>query len=99
MARPPRSFGALAWRAAGALAKAALAGTLQIGPPGKPIQNATVDVQGGPSGITASQDVPISGGEVVLTVTRRGPGPVTVPLSITDGCGPWQTFVEVGSGV
>jgi N-acetylneuraminic acid mutarotase len=76
-----------------------LAGTLQIGSAGKPIQNATVDVQGGPSGITASQDLPVSGSEVVLTVTRREGGAVTVPLTITDGCGEWQTFVGFGPGV
>jgi N-acetylneuraminic acid mutarotase len=76
-----------------------LTGALSIGPPGKPILNATVDVQGGPSGIVASQDVPVSGSEVVLTVTRREGGAVTVPLAITDGCGAWQTFVGFGPGV
>lgn len=86
-------------RATLAAGSGTLAGTLRIGPPGKPIQNASVDVQGGPSGVIASQDVPISGSEVVLTVTRLGPGPVTVPLAITDGCGEWQTFVGFGPGV
>jgi hypothetical protein len=76
-----------------------LSGTLRIGPPGKPIQNATVDVQGGPAGIVASQDVPVSGSEVVLTVARREGGAVTAPLTITDGCGDWQTFVGFGPGV
>ena len=58
-----------------------------------------MDVQGGPSGIITSQDVPVSGSEVVLTVTRREPGPVTVPLLLTDGCGQWQTLVGFGPGV
>jgi uncharacterized repeat protein (TIGR01451 family) len=76
-----------------------LAGILQVGSAGKPIQNATVDVQGGPTGIVASQEVSVSGSEVVLTVTRRGGGAVTVPLTLTDGCGEWQTLVGFGEGL
>lgn len=77
----------------------ALGGTLQIGVAGHPVQNASVDVQGGPAGIIASQNVALSGSEVVVTVTRRGPGAVTVPLAITDGCGEWRTFVGFGPGL
>ena len=58
-----------------------------------------VNVQGGPSGITTSQAVTASGSQVVLTITRRNPGPVTVPLQLTDGCGDWKTFVGFGTGV
>jgi N-acetylneuraminic acid mutarotase len=74
-------------------------GVLRLGQSGRPIQNATVSVQGGPSGITRNAEIPISGTQVVLTVTRRAPGPVTVPLAVMDGCGEWRTFVGFGTGV
>jgi hypothetical protein len=67
--------------------------------PGRALVNASVDVEGGPSGITSAQDVPIGGGPVVLIVTRLGPGQVLVPLAVTDECGEWQSFVGFGPGV
>jgi N-acetylneuraminic acid mutarotase len=80
-------------------------GLLRLGQP-RPIQNARVDIQGGPQGITAAQDVTVSGAEAILTVTRRPDAAptaaVTVPLQVIDGCTPglpWSTFVGFGSGV
>src|SRR5262249_17115145 len=63
------------------------------------LRNARVDVGGGPSGVAAGTTVTLSGGNsVLLFVSRVGPGGVTVPLTITDGCGDWSTFVGGGAG-
>lgn len=46
----------------------------------------------------ASVSVPtISGVGASFTATRLGPGPLTVPFVVTDGCGPWASFAGVGS--
>jgi hypothetical protein len=62
------------------------------------ISNATVQVSGiGPA--VSDQRVAFSGGQqtVVLTVTRLAAGQSElVPITVTDGCGPWQTFVGAG---
>ena len=36
--------------------------------------------------------------EYSFTVRRSGSGAVTVPLTVTDGCGEWKTFVGGGAG-
>jgi hypothetical protein len=74
---------------------------LDIGAPSRALDNAVVDVIGGPSGITAGTSyTPPTGASVVeLRVRRLDPTqPVMVPLAIVDGCGSWGTFVGGGSG-
>jgi hypothetical protein len=35
-----------------------------------------------------------------FTVTRTTSGQATtIPMIVTDGCGPWETFVGLGTGV
>jgi M6 family metalloprotease-like protein len=76
---------------------------LQFGPDAKtPMTNALLDLPGIASGRSAQQaaSVSIPNNPVSYTfyVRRQTPGvPVTVPLTITDGCGPWQTLVGGGT--
>ena len=81
----------------------AFTGNLSIGLPSanppRNIVNARVDVQGGQQNLTTNTTVPISGTSVVLTITRVNPGAVMVPLSISDGCDAWNSFVGFGTGV
>jgi uncharacterized repeat protein (TIGR01451 family) len=55
---------------------------------------------GGPSGITGAQRyTPPAGTSIVtLRITRLAAGPLTVPLVVSDLCGPWRTFVGAGAG-
>jgi hypothetical protein len=55
---------------------------------------------GGPNVITDAQTYtpPPGTTSVTLRITRPAPGPMTVPLVVTDGCGPWRTFVGAGAG-
>jgi uncharacterized repeat protein (TIGR01451 family) len=55
---------------------------------------------GGPAGITGAQTYtpPPGTSSVTLRITRPSPGPMTVPLVVSDGCGPWRTFVGAGAG-
>jgi hypothetical protein len=76
-----------------------ITGVLRLGQPDRPLVNATVDVDGGPAGITSAQDVPITGGVMTFTVTRTGAGAVMVPITVTDGCGEWRSFVGFGPGM
>jgi hypothetical protein len=77
-------------------------GLLRLGQP-RPLQNARVDVEGGPSNITSAQDVTVSGTQVVFTVTRQpvsAPTAVMVPFQVIDACTPslpWSSFVGFGS--
>lgn len=69
----------------------------------RPISNARVDILGGPSNITAAQDVPVSGAQVVFTVARQPADqtPVMVPFQVIDACTPalpWSSFVGFGAG-
>jgi hypothetical protein len=69
------------------------------------LANATVDV-GVPSIATVGPappppppvdiDLPSHPSSIVLTVHRVAPGPVTVQMVVTDGCGAWPTFVGGG---
>jgi hypothetical protein len=65
------------------------------------VQNASVDVEGGPSGQTGAFTHQITSGAktVRLIVRKTGPTASTVRLIVTDGCGEWPTFVGAGSGV
>jgi hypothetical protein len=62
--------------------------------------NAQVQVQGqtiGAGGGTVTPTTASSG--LTFTVVRQSAGaPVTVPLVVTDDCGPWSTFVGGGPG-
>jgi hypothetical protein len=74
---------------------------LDIGTAGRALDNAVVDVIGGPNGLTAGQTVMLPPGQtqVALRVRRLDASrAVTVPLSVVDGCGAWSTFVGGGVG-
>jgi hypothetical protein len=74
---------------------------LDIGTAGRTIDNAVVDMIGGPTGLTVGQTVLLPQGQtqVALRVRRLDASrPVTVPLSVADGCGAWSTFVGGGVG-
>jgi hypothetical protein len=61
--------------------------------------NAQVDVQGGPSGLTGEQVLPVGTGTqpVVFFVRRIGSGSVHIPLVAADLCGAWPTFIGGGN--
>jgi subtilisin-like proprotein convertase family protein len=62
------------------------------------LRNARVDVAGGSSGLTSGATASLNGASsALLLVSRVGAGGVTVPMTITDGCGDWTTFVGGGS--
>jgi subtilisin-like proprotein convertase family protein len=73
---------------------------LHLGTSTRSLTNAQVDVLNGPSGITGNRDVSVPSGaaNVVLFVRPTSPGQAaTVPLIVTDACGPWETLVGVGT--
>jgi subtilisin family serine protease len=41
--------------------------------------------------------MPAGTADYSFTIRRTGAGPVTVPLTVTDGCGEWKTFVGGGA--
>src|SRR5262249_3961477 len=64
------------------------------------LDNATVEVAGQPP-LSAPGTVPIPSGAAQASFTvRRGQAgqPVTVQLTVVDGCGAWPTFVGGGPG-
>jgi hypothetical protein len=68
---------------------------------GRNIENATVDILGGPTRITSAttHTLPSGTSQIVVRVSRIDPArPVLVPLTVYDGCGPWSTFVGAGAG-
>lgn len=67
--------------------------TVQIG---TPVQNGTVRIQGGQVAPGQSVTVAANTTLVVLSVQRTA-GRTHVPLIVTDACGPWNSFVGVGS--
>jgi hypothetical protein len=63
------------------------------------IQNAKVTVNGQPIATGQAYAVPANTIAVDLVVERERPGqPTTVPFTVMDGCGEWQTFVGGGAG-
>ena len=63
------------------------------------LQNARVTVGGQPIASGQSVTVPAGSSGVDVTVERATPGQaITVPLTVMDGCGEWQTFVGGGPG-
>jgi len=74
---------------------------LTIASAGQPLNNATMDVVGGPTGLTSGASLTLPGGTstVQLRINRVNPSQsVLVPLSVVDGCGSWSTFVGGGPG-
>jgi hypothetical protein len=74
---------------------------LDIASAGQPLNNVTVDVVGGPSGLTSGTSLTLPGGTsaVQLRITRVDASrSVMLPLNIVDGCGSWATFVGGGPG-
>jgi hypothetical protein len=74
---------------------------LDIGTAGRSLDNAVVDVIGGPTGLTVGQTVILPSGQTQVTLRVRrldASRPVTVPISVVDGCGAWSTFVGGGAG-
>ena len=76
---------------------------MRLGSDGRPPSNAVVDIAGGPSGLRAETIYTPSqpATRVQLTIRRMTAGqPTTVPLVVTDACGPWETIVggDVGAG-
>ncbi|MFN0070143.1 MAG: SBBP repeat-containing protein [Chloroflexota bacterium] len=62
---------------------------------------AVIDISGGPSGLQGTQTYTPPAGTVQLTliIRRNQPGAITIPVTVTDGCGAWPTFVGAGAGV
>jgi uncharacterized protein (DUF1501 family) len=64
-----------------------------------PMQNATVEVAGGPSGGGSLTYRPsTSTNQATFHVRRVSPGAATVPLVVVDDCGEWKSFVGGGAG-
>jgi hypothetical protein len=64
-----------------------------------PATNALIDLPGVATGRTTPSTASLSGttGSYTFYVRRQSPGaPVTVPITVTDGCGAWQTLVGGG---
>lgn len=73
---------------------------IQFGTGNRPLRNASVDFPGQATAITDGRTIPMGTGVTQTTffVSRIAPGQVTVPMVVTDACGPWETFVGGGSG-
>jgi hypothetical protein len=74
---------------------------ITIGSAGQPLNNATVDVVGGPGGLTSGASLTLPGGTTTLQLRINRVNPalsVLVPLSVVDGCGTWATFTGGGAG-
>jgi hypothetical protein len=66
-----------------------------------PNTNAVIDLPGIGNGRSGAESVAVPGTPATYTfyVRRQAPGaPVTVPLTVTDSCGAWQTMVGGGTG-
>jgi hypothetical protein len=64
------------------------------------VQNAVVDIDGGPSNITGpvTYNLAPTAKSKRLVFRRVGAGPMTIPLNVTDACGDWRTLVGAGAG-
>jgi YVTN family beta-propeller protein/VCBS repeat-containing protein len=63
------------------------------------LQNAKVSLNGQPMASSQMVTPPAGTAAVDVTVERATPGQATtVPLTVVDGCGEWQTFVGGGPG-
>jgi hypothetical protein len=61
--------------------------------------NATVEVPGQPPRAPGFEYAPESAVPATFTVRRVNPGAFSVRLTVTDACGPWQTFVGAGASL
>jgi hypothetical protein len=60
-------------------------------------QNGSIEINGQTrNGGNFSVSLPAGTQQATFNVRRLAPGPTTVPFSVTDDCGPWQTFVGGG---
>lgn len=61
--------------------------------------NAVVDMPGGPTGVTGQTvQFPTYPSTATFYVRRLAAGPATVPITVVDACGSWNTFVGGGAG-
>jgi hypothetical protein len=73
---------------------------IEFGTP-RPLENASVSVPGGPTNQTQPFvfTPPAGQGTLQFTITAGNrAASTTVHLTVTDGCGPWPTFVGGGGG-
>ena len=66
-----------------------------------PVTNALIDLPGVGNGRSAPASVAVPGSPATYTfyIRRESPGAaVTVPITVTDGCGAWNTIVGGGTG-
>jgi CSLREA domain-containing protein len=79
-------------------------GTIQkvsFGTAARPTQNATVSLIGSSNTVTDQSSFAPPAGTTRMTflIRRTTPGQaVTIPMTVEDGCGPWDTFVGGGNG-
>jgi glucose/arabinose dehydrogenase len=60
--------------------------------------NAVIEMSGQPASKgNVAVTLPPGTRQVRFVVKRDGPGPITIPLVVTDGCGEWRTFVGGGA--
>lgn len=60
-------------------------------------QNVMIETPGSPPRAPGFEYTPGSGSTTTFVVRRVNPGPYTAQLTVTDACGPWQTFVGGGA--
>jgi subtilisin family serine protease len=77
--------------------------TIRFGTDSRQLQNASVQITaaGGPQTLGAASTVVMSPNTTTqtFTVSQTTPGQaLTVPMIVTDSCGPWETFVGLGAG-
>lgn len=73
--------------------------SLRVGTATRPVTNAAIDFPGAGTGLRSGFTyIPaVPPGQLTFTIGPVVPGqPVTVPLIVVDGCGPWETFVGGG---
>ena len=72
---------------------------MRFGQGGQPLANAVVDIPSGATGVGAGYVQRLETGTPSFTfyVRRLAPGAVTVPVTVSDGCGEWSTFVGGGA--
>ena len=79
-------------------AGAGVINSLQLGV-NRPLQNAVIDVAGGPTRLTVPHTYNPNTASVTMVVSRQGAGPATVPIVVSDACGDWPTLVGMGTNV
>ena len=83
-----------------AIAAGNLLRNVQFGAPGRPLDNALIDLPDGRVGLSGSfaQAINPPATSYIFFVRRATAGqPTTVPIVVTDNCGTWPTFVGGGA--